>query len=394
MKKTLSILGSTGSIGTSTLDIVSAFEDRFSVKALAAHRNIDRLADQIDRFQPDIAVVKDEGYVNQLKKKLPHDNPVKILHGLAGYQEAAVLEGVDMVVAAMVGAAGLMPTLAAIEAGKDIALANKETLVMAGELVMSTAAAKGVNLFPVDSEHSAIFQCLSGNRRQDLEKILLTASGGPFRQLPAEAFDKVTPEDALNHPNWSMGNKITIDSATMMNKGLEIIEARWLFDVSYKKIEVVVHPQSIVHSMVAYKDGSVIAQLGIPDMKGAICYALSYPERLELGQPPPDFNAISALTFEAPDLKRFPCLRLAYEACAVGGTLPAVLNAANEVAVAAFLGNRISFKDISKVTQIVMAIHPNNETPNLDDIIGADRWGRDQAELWIAEQEKMRNSSQ
>jgi 1-deoxy-D-xylulose-5-phosphate reductoisomerase len=285
----------------------------------------------------------------------------------------------------MVGAAGLLPILAAIESGKDVALANKETLVMAGELVMSKVKAKGIKLLPVDSEHSAIFQCLNGNRRQDLAKILLTASGGPFRALPAEAFEKITPKDALNHPNWNMGNKITIDSATLMNKGLEVIEARWLFDVPYEKIKVVVHPQSIVHSMVAYKDGSVMAQMGIPDMKGAISYALSCPDRLALRQPIPDFTTIEALTFEAPDLNRFPCLQLAFNACALGGTVPSVLNAANEEAVEAFLADRIFFTAISQVIQNVMESHNHIKAPELNDILAADKWARKQAKMWISE---------
>jgi len=387
MKKALSILGSTGSIGTSTLKIVSQFEDRFSVKALAGHTNIDKLAKQIEQFKPEIAVVKDRKYAENLKKKLPltFTSALKILHGRKGYTTAATLEGVDMVVGAMVGAAGLLPILAAIESGKEVALANKETLVMAGELVMSKVKAKGVKLLPIDSEHSAIFQCLNGNRRQDLERILLTASGGPFRMLPKKAFEKVTPKDALNHPNWNMGNKITIDSATLMNKGLEVIEARWLFDVPHEKIKVVVHPQSIVHSMVAYKDGSIMAQMGIPDMKGAISYALTYPERLTLGQPFPDFNAIAALTFEAPDVSRFPCLQLAFEACALGGTMPSVLNAANEVAVEAFLADLIPFTVISQVIHDIMESHNYIKTPDLNDILAADQWTRGQAKLWISE---------
>jgi 1-deoxy-D-xylulose-5-phosphate reductoisomerase len=379
MKKRLSILGSTGSIGAGTLEIAAQFEDRFTVSALAAHTNLEKLAAQIERFRPEIAVVKDGDHARELRKKLPSDITVDILHGPEGYRAASILDGVDMVVGAMVGAAGLLPTLAAIEAGKDVALANKETLVMAGELVMAKVAQKGINLLPVDSEHSAIFQCLNGNRKTDLEKILLTASGGPFRRLAADAFEKITPADALRHPNWSMGNKITIDSATMMNKGLEVIEAKWLFDVPLQQIEVLVHPQSIIHSMVAYKDGSVMAQMGIPDMKGAIAYALTFPERLDLKQPLPDFNAISALTFESPDLKRFPCLELAFQACTAGGTMPAVLNAANEAAVAAFLNRRITFTAIPEVIRGVMEGHACKLMPDLDAILAADQWARDRA---------------
>jgi 1-deoxy-D-xylulose-5-phosphate reductoisomerase len=387
MKKALSILGSTGSIGTNTLKVVSQFEDRFSVRALAGHTNIDKLARQIEQFKPEIAVVRDKKYAENLKHKLPLTitSGLNILHGHKGYTTAATLGGVDMVVGAMVGAAGLLPILAAIESGKEVALANKETLVMAGELVMSKVKAKGVKLLPIDSEHSAIFQCLNGNRQQDLEQILLTASGGPFRMLPKEAFGKVTPKDALNHPNWNMGNKITIDSATLMNKGLEVIEARWLFDVPHEKIKVIVHPQSIIHSMVAYKDGSVMAQMGVSDMKGAISYALTYPERLAISQSIPDFNAIAALTFEAPDLSRFPCLKLAFEACSLGGTMPSVLNAANEVAVGAFLAGRIPFTVISKVIHDIMESHDYIKSPGLNDILAADQWTREQTELWISE---------
>lgn len=383
MMKKLSILGCTGSIGVNTLKIVEQFSDHFKIDALAAHTNIDRLAIQIERFKPRIAVVKSEDYARKLKKKIPQFSGVEILHGQDGYIEAATLAGVDMVVVAMVGASGLLPTLAAVNAAKDVALANKETLVMAGELVLTAVSDKGVKLLPVDSEHSAIFQCIRGNRRVDLHKILLTASGGPFRQLSADKFETITIADALNHPNWSMGSKITIDSATLMNKGLEVIEARWLFDVPCQDIEVVVHPQSIIHSMVAYRDGSVIAQMGIPDMKGAISYALSFPGRLALNQPIPDFNKINALTFEAPDLSRFPCLKLAFEACAAGGTLPAVLNAANEVAVDAFLSDRVPFSAIPQVVEHIMSAHDMKPTPDLNTILKADEWSRKQAKLWI-----------
>jgi len=276
----------------------------------------------------------------------------------------------------MVGAAGLKPTMDAIAAGKDVALANKETLVMAGELVMAAAAENGVNIFPVDSEHSAIFQCLQGNRGQDMERILLTGSGGPFRKLAKERFPGITVEDALKHPNWQMGKKITIDSSTLMNKGLEVIEAKWLFGVDAHRIEVLIHPQSIVHSMVSFVDGSVIAQLGIPDMKGAIAYALSYPERLPLGQPTPDFTGIGKLDFEAPDLDKFPCLALAFEACERGNTLPAVLNAANETAVDAFLDRRIPHIHIPRVIRRTMERHAVVERPALSHILEADNWAR------------------
>ena len=378
--KNLSILGSTGSIGCNVLKIVEMFPDRFAVKALAAKRNISLLARQIERFHPEIAVVFDESVAVDLQNMLPSGAGVEILYGEDGYKAAAAYQSVDMVVVSFVGAAGLMPTLAAIEAGKNIALANKETLVMAGEIVVKKAALNGSKILPIDSEHSAIFQCISGNRREDLDKIFLTASGGPFLNLPRNEFGKIKPEDALNHPTWSMGKKISVDSATLMNKGLEIIEAKCLFGVSQEMIEVVIHPQSVIHSMVSFKDGTVMAQLGIPDMKGAIAYALSYPERLALEQPLPDFVSIGALTFEEPDLEKFPCLALAYQACETEGTLPAVLNAANEVAVEAFLGKRISFLKIPEIIGETMEQHTVITDPTLHDILRADRWAREQAQ--------------
>jgi 1-deoxy-D-xylulose-5-phosphate reductoisomerase len=288
-----------------------------------------------------------------------------------------------MTLTAVVGAAGLMPTLAAIEAGKTIALANKETLVMAGEFVTKRAAQKGVQILPVDSEHSAIFQCLQGHRKTVLARILLTASGGPFLNRPANEFANISKAQALNHPNWAMGPKITIDSATLMNKGLEVLEAKSLFDVSEDMIEVVIHPQSVIHSMVAYRDGSIIAQLGIPDMKGAIAYALSYPERLPLNQPLPDFSGEQNLTFQKPDLEKFPCLALAFQACKVGRSMPAVLNAANEMAVWAFLHKKISFMDIAKVVSLTMEAHNVDSDPQLSDIIAADQWARQKAQDFI-----------
>lgn len=376
MIRNLAILGSTGSIGRSTLKVVDRFADRFAVKVLAAKHSVDRLAEQVQRFHPEAAVVFDAATARALRDKLPGDCSVEILHGAAGYRAAARWPTTDMVVGAMVGAAGLAPTMAAIEAGKDIALANKETLVMAGDIVTAAVARRGVRLLPVDSEHSAIFQCLQGQRRQDLDRILLTASGGPFRTTPAAQFETIEPDRALKHPNWQMGAKITIDSATLMNKGLEVIEAKWLFDLKPAQIEVVVHPQSIVHSMVAFRDGSLLAQMGIPDMQGAIAYALSCPERLALHQPLPDLTLAGGLTFEPPDLERFPCLGLAFEACRAGGTLPAVLNAANEVAVAAFLANRLGFTGIHKVIQATMEAHANATAPDMETIIAADRWAR------------------
>jgi len=386
--KRLSILGSTGSIGCNTLEIAGMFPDLFDVKAVAAKTNVSLLAEQIQRFSPELAVVFDEARAQALKKLLPMETDVRILYGKEGYRAAATIDSVDTVVAAMVGAAGLMPTMAAIESGKNIALANKETLVMAGEIVMQHAADKGVDILPVDSEHSAIFQCLEGNRREDLDKILLTGSGGPFLKRSKREFAEIKVEDALSHPVWRMGKKISIDSATLMNKGLEVIEAKNLFNVSARSIEVVIHPQGVIHSMVAYIDGSVIAQLGIPDMKGAIAYAMSFPERLPLRQPLPDFVGLGKLTFEQPDLEKFPCLALAYKACEIGGTCPAVLNAVNEVAVHAFLEKQISFLNIPEINKEIMARHPAVANPTLSDILEADQWARAQAEQVIDDLKK------
>ena len=377
--KNLSILGSTGSIGCNALKIVEMFPQRFCVKALAAKTNTDLLAKQIEQFAPELAVVYDADNALQLKQKLATGTKVEILCGDEGYRAAASDGGVDIVLTAVVGAAGLVPTLAAIEAGKTIALANKETLVMAGEIVTMKAAQKGVQILPVDSEHSAIFQCLQGHRKADLAQILLTASGGPFLNLPLDQFSNISTAQALNHPNWDMGPKITVDSATLMNKGLEVLEAKSLFDVSEDMIEVVIHPQSIIHSMVAYQDGAVMAQLGIPDMKAAIAYALSYPKRLSLNQPLPDFSGGQDLTFQKPDLAKFPCLALAFQACRAGKTMPAVLNAANEVAVNAFLTNKISFTDIARIVDKAMEAHAVNPKPELSDILAADQETRKKA---------------
>ena len=383
--KSLSILGSTGSIGCSTLEIVAAFPDRFAIEALTAYRNVERLAGQVKKFSPRLAVVKGQDQARQLKELIGSGSKVEILAGRAGYLAAATLAEADTLVGAMVGAAGLEPVLAAIDAGKDIALANKETLVMAGELVMNRAADKGVRIVPVDSEHSAIFQCLQGQRFQDLERILLTASGGPFLETPADELATVGPRQALKHPNWSMGPKITIDSATLMNKGLEVIEARWLFGVAPESIEVVVHPQSIVHSMVAFHDGSILAQMGPPDMKTAIAYALSWPERLPLELPRLDFAVLGRLEFRRPDLVKFPCLALALQACRAGGTLPVVMNAANEIGVAAFLDGKVTFDGIARVVERTMELHTPVVAPGLDDILGADDWARGIASQLINE---------
>ena len=375
-KKNLAVLGATGSIGCSTLDIVRQFPDRYRAVSLTAGRNVALLARQIAEFRPALAVVIDEADCDRLRQLLPDDVKTDLLWGESGMIVAASLPDADMVVTGVVGAAGLMPTLAAIDAGKPIALANKETLVMAGETVMARAAAAGVPILPVDSEHSAIYQCIGQHPRREVARLFLTASGGPFRTLAPERFGAIRLEDALNHPNWSMGAKITIDSATLMNKGLEFIEARHLFDMAPDKIDVIVHPQSIVHSMVGFVDGSVLAQLGIPDMKGPIGYALAYPERLPLELGYPDFTTLAQLTFEPPDLKRFPCLALAFEACARGGTLPAVLNAANEMAVSAFLERRIAFTDIHRVIHQTMERHTPQFQPSIDQIREADREAR------------------
>ena len=378
--KNLSILGSTGSIGRNTLRIVEMFPGKFSVKALAAKSSTSLLSEQIETFHSELAVVFDEKRALELKNKLSGKNKVEILYGDEGYKAAATLDSVDMVLTAMVGAAGLMPTLAAIEAKKDIALANKETLVMAGELVMGMAAEKGVRIIPVDSEHSAIFQCLRGHRREDLQKILLTASGGPFLNRPGNEFPGITPKEALAHPTWQMGKKISIDSATLMNKGLEVIEAQHLFNASVDMIEVVIHPQSFIHSMVAYKDGAIIAQIGVPDMKGAIAYALSYPERMPLDLPVPDFAEIGQFVFQGLDREKFPGLDLSFRACKAGGTQPAVLNAANEVAVNRFLLQDIRFDQIPVIIKMTMDRHRIIENPLLSDILMADKWARGEAQ--------------
>jgi 1-deoxy-D-xylulose-5-phosphate reductoisomerase len=384
--KNLAILGSTGSIGVSTLDIVAAHPDRFRVVALSAGNNLERLEKQVRRFRPEIVSVLLPESALDLRQRLGPDAP-EVVSGVEGLIACATHGQVQMVVSAIVGAAGLIPTMAAIQSGKDIALANKETLVTAGPLVMEAVARHGVKLYPVDSEHSAIFQSLEGHRRSDVRRLILTASGGPFRNRPLSELGRVTPEDALAHPNWSMGRKISIDSATMMNKGLEVIEACWLFDLPPEKVAVHIHPQSIVHSMVEYIDGAVIAQLGIADMKTPIAYALSYPERLPLDLPPLDLCTLKTLTFEEPDQGKFPCLALAYQAVQTGGTAPAVLNAANEVAVEAFLSARIGFLDISAVIKRVLDRHSPVELEHIDTALRADRWGREEARLVIDAQD-------
>lgn len=376
--KNITILGSTGSIGVSTLEIVSAHPDRFRVVAMTAGKNLDLFVRQIRQFAPRIAVVASVEDVPRLKK-LCSGLDVAILGGLEGLIAAATSEEAEMVVAAIVGAAGLIPTAAAIRARKDIALANKETLVTAGHLFMDLVAEFGVRLFPVDSEHSAIFQSIEGHRSEDIQKIILTASGGPFLNTPSTQLSKVTVRDALNHPNWNMGKKITIDSATMMNKGLEVIEARWLFNTPVEKIQVNIHPQSIIHSMVEYVDGCVIAQLGTPDMKAPIAYALSYPERIETGVKPLDLTSFSGLTFFNPDCNKFRCLELAYRAITSGESMPAVMNAANEIAVVEFLEGRIGFTQIAETIERTMDAHSSHNLRSIDEVLKADLWGRESA---------------
>ncbi|MHB8828172.1 MAG: 1-deoxy-D-xylulose-5-phosphate reductoisomerase [Syntrophales bacterium] len=377
--KNISLLGSTGSIGASTLDVVASHPTEFAVSALAGGRNINLLKEQIERFRPRVAAVIDEEHAVELRGILKNSDTL-ILYGVEGYREAASVTDAHIVVSAIVGAAGLIPTLDAIDAGKDIALANKETLVMAGGIVLRRAAARGVRVIPIDSEHSAIFQCLQGSDPRSVRRIILTASGGPFLHAAREEMETARPVQALKHPNWKMGRKISVDSATMMNKGLEVIEASWLFGLPVTEIDVLVHPQSIVHSLVEYRDGSVIAQLGEPDMRIPIAYALSWPQRLNrTGGTPLDLAAAGELTFLKPDFERFPALELSFRAAKAGGTLPAVLNAANEIGVTAFLEEQIGFYDISGIVEKVFARHDRKEEPSLAEILEADRWARVEA---------------
>ena len=386
--KGIAILGSTGSIGVSTLDVVARHPERFRVVALTAHRNAERLAGQCRRFRPDYAVMVDAAAADALAALLADmpDAP-RILRGAEALTEVAALDEVDYVMAAIVGAAGLMSSLAAARAGKRLMLANKESLVVAGALLMEAARDNGATLLPIDSEHNAIFQCLPpahdrGLPESGVERILLTASGGPFRDADPQTLVEVTPEQAVAHPNWSMGRKISVDSATMMNKGLEIIEACWLFATAPERIQVVVHRQSVIHSMVQYTDGSVLAQLGNPDMRTPIAHALGWPERIDAGVAPLDLFAIARLDFEPPAPERFPCLRLAYRAAADGGTAPVVLNAANEVAVAAFLDGRIGFTDIARVVEQTMDRLPPEpvDLSGLEHVLGVDAAARRLAE--------------
>jgi 1-deoxy-D-xylulose-5-phosphate reductoisomerase len=375
MLKRIAILGSTGSIGTQALEVVAANPDRFAVAALAAHHNDRLLAEQLDRFRPALAVMVDGAAAGRLRDR--YDGPARIMAGEEGLMAAATLAEADVVLTSLVGFAGLGPTLAAIEAGKTIALANKETLVAAGELVTAAAKRRGVAILPVDSEHSAILQCLQGEGRAGVRRLILTASGGPFRERAKETLPAVTVAECLRHPNWSMGRKITVDSATLANKGLEVIEARWLFGVGYDEIDVVVHPQSIIHSMVEFVDGSVLAQLGRPDMRLPIQYALSYPDRWPADFSRLDFTALAGLTFQPPDTDRFPALAMGYEAGRLGGTAPCVFNAANEAAVNAFLGGEIPFTAIAASIRAALDAHTVIPAPALADLYAADAWARE-----------------
>jgi len=371
----VAVLGATGSIGTQTLEVVRLFPDRFDIRALTCGSNVELLAEQAREFQPPVVTVGTPERAQALRERIA-DLDVEVTVGQEGLCEVAARADVDVVVAAVVGFAGLTPVLSALREGKTVALANKETMVVGGPLVHDVMETGEGRLLPVDSEHSAIFQCLSGEAERTLEEIVLTASGGPFRTRPAGTFGDITVEEALDHPNWSMGPKITIDSATMMNKGLEVIEARWLFDLDVDQIQVLVHPQSIVHSMVAFADGAVKAQLGVPDMKVPIQYALSHPARWPAPHERLDWGELTRLDFEQPDTDKFPCLRLAYEALEAGGTAPAVLNAANEVAVDLFLDKKIAFIDIARVIEDTLERVPVIETPTLDDLHAVDAEAR------------------
>ena len=371
--KRITILGSTGSIGTQTLDVVRKNKDKFQVVAISANSSIDLLLEQIMEFSPKYVAVYNKESALKLKEMIPENINIEVLSGMDGLVKICQLEEVNVVLTAVVGMIGLVPTMAAIKAKKTIALANKETLVTAGELVMSEAKKNNVEILPVDSEHSAIFQCLNGERKQDIEKIILTASGGPFRGKKREELVNVTKNEALKHPNWDMGRKISIDSSTLMNKGLEVIEAKWLFDVDVEDIEVVVHPQSIIHSMVSFRDSSVISQMGCPDMRLPIEYALTYPERLKTDFERLDLAKVATLTFEKPDMETFPCLALAFKVLKLGGTYPAALNSANEFLVNEFLNDKIGFYDIPYYIERTLEQHKNRINPNIEDILEVDK---------------------
>ena len=391
-QQVLTILGSTGSIGESTLDVVSRHPEKFRVFALAGHRQVDKLAAQCKQFRPEYAVVGDAGHAAELEKKLKQEGiDTQVLYGAQALIDVASANEVSGVMCAIVGAAGLPSALAAAQKGKTIYLANKETLVVSGALFMEIARQNGATVLPIDSEHNAIFQVLPRDytgrlNEHGINSIILTASGGPFLNTDLSTFDSITPEQAVKHPNWSMGRKISVDSASMMNKGLELIEAHWLFNCPPEKLEVVIHPQSVIHSMVRYRDGSVLAQLGNPDMRTPIAYCLGLPERIDSGVGELDFGALSALTFQKPDFDRFPCLKLAYQAMNAGGAAPCVLNAANEVAVAAFLDKRIKFTDIAKVVAHCLARDFSDGRHDIGGLLAQDAQTRRQAEAFIGKQ--------
>ena len=391
-QQVLTILGSTGSIGESTLDVVSRHPEKFRVFALAGHRQVDKLAAQCKQFRPEYAVIGDAGHAAELEKKLKQEGiSTQVLYGSQALIDVASADEVSGVMCAIVGAAGLPSALAAAKKGKTIYLANKETLVVSGALFMETARQNGATVLPIDSEHNAIFQVLPRDytgrlNEHGINSIILTASGGPFLNTDLSTFDSITPEQAVKHPNWSMGRKISVDSASMMNKGLELIEAHWLFNCPPEKLEVVIHPQSVIHSMVRYRDGSVLAQLGNPDMRTPIAYCLGLPERIDSGVGELDFGALSALTFQKPDFDRFPCLKLAYQAMNAGGAAPCVLNAANEVAVAAFLDKRIKFTDIAKVVAHCLAQDFSDDRHDIEGLLAQDAQTRRQAEAFIGKQ--------
>jgi 1-deoxy-D-xylulose-5-phosphate reductoisomerase len=390
--KGLSILGSTGSVGTNVLRVVDSFPERFAVIGLAGGSNVERLAEQVARYRPRVVSVATREAREALGRLVSLEG-VAVGIGTDGMVAVAVHPDSALVVAAAVGAVGLVPTYRALEAGKDVALANKETLVMAGELMVGQSRAKGGRLLPIDSEHCALHQCLDGRRPEEVRRLVLTASGGPFRSRSRDTFDSITPAEALNHPTWSMGRKITIDSATLMNKGLEVIEARWLFGIESPRIEILVHPQSVVHSMVEFVDGTVLAQLGVTDMRLPIQYALSHPERWEASIPGMDFGRPMSLDFDAPDKARFPCVGLAYRALEAGGSMPAVLNAANEEAVAAFLGERIPFTAIPDSIDEVMAAHEVRPVNRLEDVLDADAWARERSRTALRQRSAARTAS-
>lgn len=391
-QQVLTILGSTGSIGESTLDVVSRHPEKFRVFALAGHRQVDKLAAQCKQFRPEYAVVGDAGHAAELEKKLKQEGiDTQVLYGAQALIDVASANEVSGVMCAIVGAAGLPSALTAAQKGKTIYLANKETLVVSGALFMETARQNGAAVLPIDSEHNAIFQVLPRDytgrlNEHGINSIILTASGGPFLNTDLSTFDSITPEQAVKHPNWSMGRKISVDSASMMNKGLELIEAHWLFNCPPEKLEVVIHPQSVIHSMVRYRDGSVLAQLGNPDMRTPIAYCLGLPERIDSGVGELDFGALSALTFQKPDFDRFPCLKLAYQAMNAGGVAPCVLNAANEVAVAAFLDKRIKFTDIAQVVAHCLAQDFSDGHHDIESLLAQDAQTRRQAEVFIGKQ--------